>query len=123
MMDETDEEALFTRLRTRLAAGPLAGGHVPLATAIARLEATIEARVEAVVARRTAGLRADIDDLAERLAKPRGRGLAQQPWRVAALVLAMAVLAGSGAAAVWFGGDSLGTGFAGWRTNLVGPAG
>lgn len=111
MMDETEEEALFARLRSRLEArrreAPLVAGlDGEPATAMVRIEASIEARIEAVVARSTAGLRADLDRLTARLGAPRAQELPGRSRRLAVLLLALALLAGGGSA-IWFNGDSV----------------
>jgi hypothetical protein len=127
MMVETEEEALFARLRDRLAArrhdGPLlAGVDADLATAVARIEASIGARVEVAVARAMAGLRPELYQTATRPGRPRGRRPPAQRRRLATLLLALTLLGGVGTAA-WLNGDAVRNGFAQWRTALHGWVG
>ncbi len=136
MMDEVEEEALFARLRGRLEARPVTGADGELVAAVARVEASlrtlalrldslargvdaqeasIEARLEAAVARSTAGLRAELDRLAERRADVRRQAAA--PLRSVSLLLAVAILVGVGVA-VWSGkldGEAIRNGVAGLR--------
>jgi negative regulator of sigma E activity len=93
MMDEADEEALFARLRLRLESRPPAD---------ADLAARIEARVESAVASRTAELRAQLDRLAEHVGSLQRPVSGARRWAVP--LLALAILAAVGiAAVVWAG--------------------
>jgi hypothetical protein len=106
MMDETEEEALFTRLRGRL------GARSDRASLLADLDAergAMAARIEASVARATAGLRADLDRLEAANQEARRRRPSAEMRRLGRVLLALALVAGVGFAA-WLGSDSVGNG-------------